>query len=298
MDVETLQRELTAFDDAAEWKTLDARGHHWRYATVGHGAEPLMLIHGGGGDARTMFRYATHLAPEFTVIVPTLPPSIDNTADLTAGLAAVLDREGVETANVFGPSLGGWVTQAFAAHHPDRTGRCVISHCGLPQPDQVGRLKASLRFIGLLPFGLFRRMFLRGFRKSLETDVPDITNDEVSFWISLIEPVFDDGMTKDGVLAMMRFMIDFHGNSDLSASPLRREADRVVLVHHEHDDEVDEQARAEMRAFYPHAEAIVLPAYGHAAGLARADLVIEAVRTFLRPPGPPSDDRTTRSDDQ
>ncbi|MEM9132717.1 MAG: alpha/beta hydrolase [Actinomycetota bacterium] len=292
----TLEDELAAFTETTTWASLRTGGHDWRYATLGHGDEWVMVIHGGGGEARTMFRYAMHLATDFRVIVPTLPAAIDQVFDLTAGLADVLDHAGIGTTHVYGPSLGGWVAQAFAYDHPNRVGKCVFSHTSVPRPDVVGKLDAARRFIKVAPYGLFRRMFLRGMRRSLQTDVPDISDDEVRFWISMIEPRFTVDMDKSDVLAMMRLQIDFHRNADFSASALRREPDRFALIFHENDEDFDERARAEMKALYEQAELTVLPTYGHAGGLARQEVVVQTVREFLRRPVPPTDDRATGKD--
>ncbi len=53
-------------------KTIKVDGRDVHYYTAGHG-EPLVVIHGGGGDARTWGKNIIELSEKYTVYAPDLP---------------------------------------------------------------------------------------------------------------------------------------------------------------------------------------------------------------------------------
>jgi pimeloyl-ACP methyl ester carboxylesterase len=53
-------------------KIINIRGHDIRYYTGGQG-DPLLVIHGGGGDAHTWLRNIEELSSSYTVYAPDLP---------------------------------------------------------------------------------------------------------------------------------------------------------------------------------------------------------------------------------
>ena len=111
--------------------TLDARGVTLHRTGDG---PPLVLLHCLGVDHRLWpialagrERECTLLTYDFPghgeSAVPAAPYGI---ADLSAQLAAILDRAGVARAAVAGISLGGLVAQHFAASFPARVDRLVL----------------------------------------------------------------------------------------------------------------------------------------------------------------------------
>src|SRR5215218_297298 len=97
------------------------------YRSEGAG-EPLVLIHGVGGDASTWDGVAPDLAKRFRVIRPDLrghgrsPLLTDpcTAEDLARDVLQVMDRLGVAAAGIAGNSLGGQVAQALALLAPPR----------------------------------------------------------------------------------------------------------------------------------------------------------------------------------
>jgi pimeloyl-ACP methyl ester carboxylesterase len=93
------------------------RGIRINYRTMGQG-EPLVLIHGWSGEGRQWDEcgYVGQLSGEFQVILPDLrghgesdmPANGDFTdAAFASDVIAVLDDQGIDSAHVFGYSLGG-----------------------------------------------------------------------------------------------------------------------------------------------------------------------------------------------
>src|SRR4029077_8456863 len=101
-------------------------GVHIRYELYGQG-EPLVLIHGWSCEGRYWreFGYVPKLSDAFTVIVPDLRghggsdrPRNGDFADaaFASDAVAVLDDAGIDSAHVFGYSLGGWVVFELLAN--------------------------------------------------------------------------------------------------------------------------------------------------------------------------------------
>lgn len=99
------------------------------------GKGPLVvLLHCLGVDRRLWDGAAAGLSDRFTLLSydfpghgeTPLPGAAYSIEDLSAQLAAVLEREGVARAHVAGISLGGLVAQHFAATRPERVDRLVL----------------------------------------------------------------------------------------------------------------------------------------------------------------------------
>ncbi len=127
------------------------------YEVHGEG-EPLLLIYGLAGRGNGWKFQVEALAPNFRMITfdnrgvgesdqPAEAYSLAGMADDAAGL---LDALGIESAYVFGISMGGMIAQEFALRHPQRVRKLAlgcthpgIKHC-VPSPAWVTEIFKSL----------------------------------------------------------------------------------------------------------------------------------------------------------
>ena len=124
---------------ARQWLALERgrAGLRLRRATVagftmpyleGGGGEPLVLVHGFGGDKDNFTRIAGYLTPRFRVVVPDLPGFGEATRDPQARyhidaqverLRAFIGELGLGSVHLAGNSMGGFIAAQYAATHPD-----------------------------------------------------------------------------------------------------------------------------------------------------------------------------------
>jgi pimeloyl-ACP methyl ester carboxylesterase len=127
------------------------------YEAHGNG-EPLLMIYGLGGRGNGFIHQLPALSSRFRTIIldnrgvgesdqPAAPYSIPQMAD---DVAALLDVLKIETANVFGVSMGGMIAQEFALRHSQRLKKLAlgcthsgIKHC-VPSPQWVTDIFKSL----------------------------------------------------------------------------------------------------------------------------------------------------------
>jgi pimeloyl-ACP methyl ester carboxylesterase len=125
-----------------ERKDLAVDGDRWPYLErIGGDGTPVVVVHGFGADANAMAAFATQLADR-RVIVPDLPgfgehPLPDGMVpweeEYVARLASFLRALGPGPYDVIGSSMGGAVSGALAARHPELVASLVlIAPAGVP----------------------------------------------------------------------------------------------------------------------------------------------------------------------
>lgn len=103
------------------------------YYTAGRG-EPLIVIHGGGGDARTWNNNIEALAEKYTVYAPDLPgygssqPLVGNyyIPELTGFMNNFSLALGLDRFHMMGHSLGGGIALNYALEYPQRIKKLVL----------------------------------------------------------------------------------------------------------------------------------------------------------------------------
>jgi pimeloyl-ACP methyl ester carboxylesterase len=114
-------------------RVIRIKGHDVRYYTAGQG-EPLVVIHGGLGDASTWLDNVHMLADYYTVYVPDLPgfgasQLLDREHDIPAFTDFVedfTDNLGLDRFNLVGHSIGGGVALNYALRFPGKVKKLVL----------------------------------------------------------------------------------------------------------------------------------------------------------------------------
>jgi pimeloyl-ACP methyl ester carboxylesterase len=101
------------------------------------GGDPLLYLHGAAdmhGAAADPFAFHDALADRFRLIAPAHPgcvgtnedDSLESIDDLVFHTLEVMDELGLESVNVVGNSIGGWLAAEIAARNPERVRKLVL----------------------------------------------------------------------------------------------------------------------------------------------------------------------------
>ncbi|HJQ18337.1 MAG TPA: alpha/beta hydrolase [Allosphingosinicella sp.] len=124
-----------------ERQEIDVAGVNTIVYTIGEGA-PLVFMHGAGTSLGREF--VRPWAEKRRVIFPYHPNfgesgddnSIQEVSDYVLHYLDLFDALGLETFDLVGHSLGGWLAAEFAIRHPERLNRLVlVSPAGLVVPE-------------------------------------------------------------------------------------------------------------------------------------------------------------------
>ncbi|HKI93346.1 MAG TPA: alpha/beta fold hydrolase [Gaiellaceae bacterium] len=160
-----------------------------RIAYEEHGeGEPLLLIHGLGYGRWGWGPVVAPLAGRLRVVLldnrgigaSDAPPGPYSVAQMAEDAAAVLDRAGIERANVVGTSLGGMVAQQLVVAHPHRVDRLVLA-CTTPGGERAfpfprGTLRLLEQTQQLEPLVALRRFV----ENALAPGAPEALVDEIA----------------------------------------------------------------------------------------------------------------------
>jgi pimeloyl-ACP methyl ester carboxylesterase len=122
----------------------------------GHGSA-VVLIHGFGNTGDMWSPMAAVLAKDHTVVVPDLrgmglsshPAGGYDKWTQAGDIRAVLDKLGIDRADIVAHDIGTMVAYAYAARYPDKTSRLVIMDSpipGIPPWNKIVRLPALWHF--------------------------------------------------------------------------------------------------------------------------------------------------------
>ncbi|MGH9848154.1 MAG: alpha/beta fold hydrolase [Blastocatellia bacterium] len=123
------------------------KGHKISYVEEGAG-EPLVFLHNGGNDHRIWDHQIAHFSKTHRVIAIDLPgfgesdkPRIDYTLPLYVGMVETLvDELELAPVNLIGNCMGGAMSLAYAARHPDRVRQLILFNVASEQNVLAGPL--------------------------------------------------------------------------------------------------------------------------------------------------------------
>jgi pimeloyl-ACP methyl ester carboxylesterase len=262
-------------------KRINVRGVEWEYETAGRGAEALLLFHGAVGGAETMRGLASSLAGEFRTIAPTVA-DVDTLEEVCDAASAILDREHVARAHVFGGSFGGLMAQAFLKRRAAQVETLTLLSTGPPSREVGARTARIARLVRLLPFPLTRALLKFGLRRQLNAAAPPEESGRVEEFRRRLEAYFERKLTKRTMLSRVALSLDFN----LKESPAPEDLDawpgRVLIIESDDDPLIPAADRRRLRETYPRALVCAFPGAGHLIQLARPEGLTEVVRAFVK----------------
>jgi pimeloyl-ACP methyl ester carboxylesterase len=262
-------------------KSLNIRGVEWRYVTGGRGEQTVLMFHGAAGGAETMRPLAAAFADEYRTIAPTLA-DVRTLGEVCDAASAILDREHVARAVVFGGSFGGQVAQAFRKRRPHQTEHLVLLSTGLPDRAAGARDERMLKLLRLLPFSLSRALLKLEVSKGLNAPAPADAAARVAEFRQRLEEYFARELTKATLLSRVALSADFNRNESFAPEDLDGWAGRVLIVESGDDPLTPARERRRLRDAYRRALTCTFAGAGDLIPLLRLEELVGVVKAFLK----------------
>jgi pimeloyl-ACP methyl ester carboxylesterase len=237
----------------------------WPYLEGGKAAgDPVVLVHGFGGDKDNWTLYAPYLTPHHRVICPDLPGfgENDRSVDRDYGMQAqagrlcrFLDALGITRCHLAGNSMGGFVALRFALDYPQRLASlALLDNAGvagtgssdlqrsIERGENPLELKTMAHVDRLLAFVYRRPPFMpRQFKKVL----------------------LDEALANAGVLDKVFWTLADEGIAGVLNTRLGEVQAPTLIVWGRHDQLIDVSAVDELRLGIANSVAVILEDVGH-----------------------------------
>ena len=262
-------------------KSLNIKGVEWRYLTAGSGRQTLLMFHGAVGGAETMQLLADGFADEYRIIAPTVA-DVQTLDEVCDAASAILDREHVGRAVVFGGSFGGLVAQAFLKRRASQVEHLVLLSTGVPNRKVGASTERMMKLMRLLPFSLTRALLKLELSKNLNTPVPPDMAPRIDEFRQRLDEYFNRRLTKETLLSRTRLSVDFNCNESFSPAFHAGWSGRVLIVESNDDPMLPAEERRRLREAYPHALVCTFAGAGHLIPLLRLEELVGVVKAFLK----------------
>ena len=262
-------------------KKLVIKGVEWEYETAGRGRRTLLMFHGAVGGAETMRWLADAFADEYRTVTPTVA-DVSTLDEVCDAASAILDREHVARAVVFGGSFGGMVAQAFFRRRREQTEDLVLLSTGAPSPRYAGRAGLLRKLLRLLPFSLTRGLMRMELSKHLDAPVPAEHAERVAEFRGRLDEYFDHKLTKETLISRVALGADFNLKERYAAEDHADWPGRVLIIESTDDPMIPAEERRRLRETYPRALVCTFPGAGHMIPLLRLEELVGVVKAFLK----------------
>lgn len=273
-------------------KSLTIKGVDWRYVAGGSGERALLLFQGAHGGVESAKALAEGFAAECRVVAPALAPvrSLDAVCDAAS---AMLDKEHIARATVFGEGFGGHLAQAFLKRRRAQSENLILLSASAPDRAEGEREARALKYLRLMPFRLMRALMRAEMSKRMdatgddenaagEVDAAGDDAREASARRRALGEDFNRALTKEMLLARAALSVEFNAREAYSPSDYDDWPGRVLLI--DSNDAAPEAISRRRRLREAHPRALVCTFEGARRGSPRlrADELVEVVRAFVK----------------
>jgi pimeloyl-ACP methyl ester carboxylesterase len=269
---------IKAFRASHPYRSIDFDGLRWDYISAGSGKQGFLVLGGGLSTGESSFERITKMEGRFQVISPSYPAA-QTMRRLLAGLAAVLDTEGIEKAHVLGHSLGAGIAHCFVRAYPQRVDKLILSSFGLYTPFRQAAAKFMIGLFRLLPYGFMNSYYKKAFKRLLK-DAPDETR---AFMTAFTGDLLDHQHNKQSLMGQFDIMGDMFNNAeDNRIREVVNIGSRALILQAKDDRGFKPAEQAALRATYPGATVHLFESGGHLAGVTRSDEYEAAIEAHLK----------------
>lgn len=218
---EPYKSELRQFRQTHTLKTISSKDKEWMYFAGGRGEKVILVLHGGGGPAESLFRYIMRFEDRFRVIAPTVPSSVNCVEDVVDAIQEILDKEAAPAVHIFGVSNGGMIGQCFVRKHPQEVLSLVLFHSMLPSSDYARVFSKRVRLLTRLPRWITVSLGQKWIIKQLQSEEATAKPGEVAFWIEYFKELYKSELvTKEYLVSRAKILTDYFQNYIFSPNDL------------------------------------------------------------------------------
>lgn len=270
-----LRQRLEVFRRTHPYHDLQVAGRRWGYVVGGQGERTLLLLP-GSLVPDLFFVPIEALERDFRVIVPAYA-AVPTMAELVAGVAAILDAEGVGRVDVIGSSFGGYVAQCFVRTHPARVDRLILAETGVRHfVSWAPSISLLARLLRVLPARLVRFLMWR-----LWSTLFTPPASQRAFWRELMQEILTTQLTKANFVSETEIIADFSAHSHFGSGDLAAWPGKILIMESEHDEAYRPANRVRTRAVYPQARVHTIRNATHSAIATHTEEYIRTMREFL-----------------
>lgn len=232
-------------------------GVTWSYLAGGVGERCVVLLPGALGVADTAFHYMLAFAGHYRVLSLDYPPASRQLDQLLAGLALLLDAEGVDQVQLVGGSYSGPVAHHFAQRYPARVAALVFANTGLPRRRRVLLFTLLMTLVTLVPPPLLLALM----RGSIQRFLGATTGLE-RFWRDYFHTLLPH-LTRDWLWRRCALFVRL---AWCGVGSIRWCGPTLIVVA-QGDNLFDAEERRALGAAYPQANRLTIDATGHSSAL-------------------------------
>ena len=243
---------LDTFRSDCDLRDININGIKWKYLVTGTGDKTIVFLHGMAGGYDIWWQQINHFKTNCRVISLTYPP-INNLADLSASVIAILDKEMVENVNFVGSSLGGYFAQYLVKNNSDRIEKAVFANT-FP-PNHIISKKAD-RFSKILPL-LPEWVIMRNLRQTTANAIYPASGNSELVGAYMMEQSCGM-MSKAQFTARLNCVLDYFEPPDIVKLGIP-----ALIIESDNDPLVSEELRELLKSCYPSAQVEALHQKGH-----------------------------------
>lgn len=269
VDAETVA-SLQDFRASYPVQQLDVNGVSWDYLALGQGDETIVFLHGMTGAYDIWWKQMEAFQDRYRVISVTYP-AVDTLEEMSVGLLAILEKEGVGEFDLVGSSLGGYFAQYLVATQPERVQRAVFANT-FPPNDLIAEKNKSIgAALPYLPEWLIMDV-LKG--SIVENIYPASGHSEIV--LAYMMEQLGGRMSKAQEVARFDCVVEPFDVADVEALGIP-----VLIIEADNDPLVELSLREELKETYPTAQVETLHNVGHFSYLNEAESYTEILRKFF-----------------
>jgi pimeloyl-ACP methyl ester carboxylesterase len=231
-------------------KTLNFKNQNWTYFVAGQSDTTILFLHGMGGSYDIWWQQLNHFRKNYKVLSLSYP-SVKSLNELSEGIFAILEKEKIQKVVVVGSSLGGYLAQYLAVHHPEKMIKVSLGNTFAPNTENKAKNETLVKVMQWLPEWLVIKTIRAKYNKEV---IPAANNHPVTD--AFLNELLGTEVTREIFTNRYYCVVDTFTAIIDSKIPLQ-------IIETSNDPLVSKNLREALKANYPQAKVINLGNIGH-----------------------------------